>query len=302
MQHPPVIDQPTAPQPTEPSPRKRPKLRIVSLSTVGLTILIIMLIAALNKVTNTNVPTASSSTTKPDTSPSTKPTTFPFEDVESLLAALAINGAPCTAVSFVNGSLPGSVNPYADCSGVSQGDTAISMFTSHASALAYAHAQITTGKGLATPTAEVIGPNWVVNTVPAYAKKVKHAIGGLVISWVPANATTPTSSPVTPKPAAPTVLLSLSGSGIENSAPFLVTESQLTVTYSYDCAAFGGTGNFIADLLTGNQDSLGSDDQSIANALGAGGTVTTTIYPQNPGTDYHLAVNSECNWSVTVKS
>jgi hypothetical protein len=30
---------------------------------------------------------------------------------------------------------------------------------------------------------------------------------------------------------------------------------------------------------------------------GTGGTVTTTIYPQMPGSDYYLAVNSECNWS-----
>jgi hypothetical protein len=101
-----------------------------------------------------------------------------------------------------------------------------------------------------------------------------------------------------PKP--PAVLLSMSGSGIRNSAPFTVNSGTLTVTYSYDCSGAGGTGNFIADLNTPNQGSLSSDTQSIANALGSGGTATTTIYPQNVGSQYYLAVDSECNWSVKV--
>ena len=105
----------------------------------------------------------------------------------------------------------------------------------------------------------------------------------------------------TPKPAAtPTVLLNLSGSGIENSAPFLVSKSQLTVTYTYDCSAYGDSGNFIADLEYGNQSSLNSDDQSIANTIGNGASATTTIYPQYPGKDYYLSVNSECDWTVKV--
>ena len=58
------------------------------------------------------------------------------------------------------------------------------------------------------------------------------------------------------------------------------------------------SGNFIADL----QQPGGGDDQSIANALGAGGTVTTTVYPTNAGSDYYISVNSECTWTVTVKA
>ena len=103
-----------------------------------------------------------------------------------------------------------------------------------------------------------------------------------------------------PKP--PVVLLRLSGSGIQNSAPVLVTQSTLQVHYSYDCSSFGGSGNFIADFETGNQASFSSDDQPIANALSSGGSATTTIYPQNTGSEYHLAVNSECNWSVTISA
>jgi hypothetical protein len=106
------------------------------------------------------------------------------------------------------------------------------------------------------------------------------------------------SSPV--PPAAPVVLLNTSGSGIQNSAPFTVRNSALTVTYSYDCSSFGQSGNFIADLVSGSPASLGYDDQSIANALGTGGSAVTTVYPANTGSQYHLSVDSECAWTVKI--
>ena len=117
----------------------------------------------------------------------------------------------------------------------------------------------------------------------------------------PAGAASTAAAVSKPSPSAtpPHVLLAFAGSGIKNSAPFQVP-SQVTVKYTYDCASTGSTGNFVADLLYGNQSSLGSDDQSIANELGAGGTQTTVVYPQDPGHDYYLSVNSECSWSVTV--
>lgn len=74
----------------------------------------------------------------------------------------------------------------------------------------------------------------------------------------------------------------------------------MEVKYSYDCSNAGGTGNFIADLQYGNQASLSSDDQSIANALGSGGSDNTMVYPQDPDEDYYVAVNSECTWSLSV--
>lgn len=101
-----------------------------------------------------------------------------------------------------------------------------------------------------------------------------------------------------PKPVQ--VLMRFSGNGIRNSPPFRVG-SQVTVRYSFDCSAYGGSGNFIADLQYGNQTSLNSDDQQIANALAGHEAQTTTVYPQDPGKDYYLAVNSECNWSIVVK-
>jgi hypothetical protein len=108
------------------------------------------------------------------------------------------------------------------------------------------------------------------------------------------------SSSASTSPAASAVSFTFSGSGIENSAPFNVGSGPLTVSYTYNCSSFGSSGNFIADLLYGNQSSLNSDDQPIANDLSTGGSQTTTIYPQYPGKDYYLSVNSECSWSITV--
>ena len=136
------------------------------------------------------------------------------------------------------------------------------------------------------------------------------ALGG---GKTPAPAASPAAPAATssaaPSPAAaattaaqPRVLLRFDGSGIRNSPPFNVGSGALTVRYSFDCAAFGGSGNFVADLLYGNQSSLSSDDQQVANALAASGSQTTTVYPQDPGRDYYLSVNSECSWTVKVST
>jgi hypothetical protein len=98
------------------------------------------------------------------------------------------------------------------------------------------------------------------------------------------------------------VLFTFSGSGIRNSASFTVNSSAVTARYSYDCSAFGSSGNFIADLVSGSPGSGNYDDQSIANELGSGGGQTTTVYPQDQGATYHLEVNSECSWSITLTS
>jgi hypothetical protein len=116
----------------------------------------------------------------------------------------------------------------------------------------------------------------------------------------PAPASTTTSSPAAAAAPASHVLIRFAGSGIRNSAPFDVGSGPLTVTYRFNCASQGGSGNFVADLLYGNQSSLNSDDQSIANDLAASGGQTTTVYPQDPGKDYYLSVNSECSWHLKV--
>jgi hypothetical protein len=121
-------------------------------------------------------------------------------------------------------------------------------------------------------------------------------------SPTPSATPSPTLSPKPAAPAGPVTVIDMSGTGIENSSPVTINSGTLTATYSYDCSSFGSSGNFIADLETPDQGSLNSDDQSIANALGSGGTATTTIYPQNVGSQYYLSVNSECDWSVKIVS
>ena len=98
------------------------------------------------------------------------------------------------------------------------------------------------------------------------------------------------------------LLLHMAGNGIRNSAPFLVTSSAVKVRYTFNCASQGSAGNFIADLESGDQAALNSDDQPVANDLAMRGHQTTDVYPQMQGHRYYLAINSECAWSITVRS
>ena len=112
---------------------------------------------------------------------------------------------------------------------------------------------------------------------------------------VATSAATATSTAVPGVAATPQVLLSFSGNGIKNSQPFTASGDTVQVVYSFDCSAFGSQGNFQADLV-------GSDGlpNSIANALAASGKDTTTIYLHGMSGPYHVEVNSECSWSLTV--
>jgi hypothetical protein len=92
--------------------------------------------------------------------------------------------------------VPGSINPYVDCSGASNSDTVVNTFTDHASALAYAHWMLAVGNSLGMPTAEVVGPNWVVNAVPLFARKVVQAGGGQLISTAAASSSPPPAAAV----------------------------------------------------------------------------------------------------------
>jgi hypothetical protein len=97
-----------------------------------------------------------------------------YPSAVAVLAAMDGKGAVCSGA--------GQAGQFADCSADSNGDTVIGMFSDHADALAYADGMVTLGLQLHTPTAEVVGPNWVVNTSPAFANEVVDAIGGEVIT------------------------------------------------------------------------------------------------------------------------
>ena len=109
------------------------------------------------------------------------PTARAYASATGVLAALDRRGVVCSGV--------GQAGQFADCSGASDGDTVIGLFSDHADALAYADGMITLGLQLHTPTAEVVGPNWVVNTSPAFAGDVVEAIGGQVLTKANAQET-----------------------------------------------------------------------------------------------------------------
>jgi hypothetical protein len=102
------------------------------------------------------------------------PTARAYATTTSMLAAMDGNGAVCSGV--------GPAGAFMDCSGASSGDTVIGLFRDHADAVAYADGMVILGLQLHTPTAEVVGPNWVVNTSPAFAGEVVAAIGGQIVT------------------------------------------------------------------------------------------------------------------------
>jgi hypothetical protein len=112
--------------------------------------------------------------TRTSGAPPAIPTARSYPSAISVLAAMDRRGVVCSGV--------GQAGQFADCSGAADGDTVIGMFGNHADAVAYADGMVTLGLQLHTPTAEVVGPNWVVNTSPAFADQVVDAIGGVIIT------------------------------------------------------------------------------------------------------------------------
>ena len=124
----------------------------------------------------------------------------------------------------------------------------------------------------------------------------RHRSNGRTADADPDRSTAkPTPRPPTPKPTAVPALFRVSGSGLKQTADFTVP-SEWTLAYTYNCAAFGGSGNFI---VTG-YNSDGSMDFSgpSVNELGAKGSSSTAVHADS-GTKY-LSIDSECSWTVTV--
>ena len=83
-----------------------------------------------------------------------------------------------------------------------------------------------------------------------------------------------------------------SGSGQENTPSFTVSATW-KLSYSYNCLAFGGSGNFIV-FEDGGKDLNGVT----VNQLGAGKSGTSWAY--GDAGSHYLEVDSECDWSMTV--
>ena len=108
----------------------------------------------------------------------------------------------------------------------------------------------------------------------------------------PAKSAPAKSAPSASPAPATTTVATFSGSGIQSTPRFTVTNTW-KLDYTYDCSSFGGSGNFIVDEDGGND-----FDGASVNALGAGGSSSTWVY-DDAGTHY-LAVNSECSWTVKI--
>lgn len=91
-----------------------------------------------------------------------------------------------------------------------------------------------------------------------------------------------------------TVVYSFSGSGIHTTSSFVVPAAAKGwhVNWSYNCASFGGKGNFGFYVFQGT---VMDDTDFGPNQLGAKGSGVEHYY--DTGT-FHLTINSECDWTV----
>lgn len=113
----------------------------------------------------------------------------------------------------------------------------------------------------------------------------------------PSDAALHASRPVAghPKQRSPHVVLSVSGSGINTTKKFAVSDDW-DLAWTYDCSDFGNSGNFIIQIT-------GADvmrPEAGTNELGARGSGTEHLHG---GAGYrYLEMNSECNWEVKAIS
>jgi hypothetical protein len=145
------------------------------------------------------------------------------------------------------------------------------------------------GCGILSLTAAVITAIITAALISAVHHKPVDATG-LTTPPGPTASTRPGPPPTSHPPKTATVLKT-SGNGIKNTAAF-TTGDTWTIAYTYDCTAFGGTGNMQIYVDYPNGDIA-------ANALGTKGHDTTT----ETGAGTHtLKVASECRWTVAVTS
>jgi hypothetical protein len=120
------------------------------------------------------------------------------------------------------------------------------------------------------------------------------AVGSDCAAWDVTIFPSPAPDPATTAPpvTAGKTVAAFSGSGIENTPKFTVTDTW-KLDYSFDCSGFGSSGNFIV-----NEDGGSDFSGASVNELGPGKSGSTYAYGDE-GTHY-LQVNSECSWTVKV--
>jgi hypothetical protein len=96
-----------------------------------------------------------------------------------------------------------------------------------------------------------------------------------------------------PTSAAPSVVLSLSGSGSKSTRTITVS-NEWSLSWTYDCSNFGPQGNF--QVFIYDADGTPSSATGI-NQLGSRGSDTEYFHQ---GGNLYLEINSECRWSIKV--
>ena len=88
------------------------------------------------------------------------------------------------------------------------------------------------------------------------------------------------------------VVMGTSGSGIHQTQWFTVP-SEWQLRWSFNCRAFGGSGNFIADI----------NSRSGPTTMPGVNELTTSDWGleyMHQGGRFYLSVNSECSWHISV--
>jgi hypothetical protein len=273
---------PPQPPPEVRPPRKRRRVRKTLLIIGSALAALILVIVVISVATSSN-------SIKPAVAPSathSTPTAQSYPSAASLLAAMAAHGATCSGVSLSYGDIvAGEVNPHAGCNGVSSGDTAVVVFTDHASALAYANDMISVGQQVGSPAAEVVGPNWTVNTVPAFAHKVISAVGGQLIAAAasPATPSTPAAAPSTPPPSSSVAQFGRSNGFTYKDGTGVSVISATPATLSQEAAGGnpGDPGVIINVRVTAGSTSLDASQIQVSANAGPDGTQLNSVFDTN---------------------
>jgi hypothetical protein len=123
------------------------------------------------------------------------------------------------------------------------------------------------------------------------------ALGGLITGLTVAF----NGSPKVPAASAPSatgshLIRTFQFVGSRTSSSFTVPSATTSAHYIYRCPK--GPASFNARM----QNTSGSDVQHIANTSGKGGTSVVALHPMHPGSNYHLAVHTPCQFRVQVFS
>jgi hypothetical protein len=123
-------------------------------------------------------------------------------------------------------------------------------------------------------------------------------IGGLVAAFTGGSTYKPTSAALHPPthvsaPATSHLLQQFQNTGPKNSDNFKVSSSPVTSHYTYSCPS--GPNTFRAQMFN----TSGTDEQTITNTSGTGGSGSAVLHPA-PGGVYHVWAYTSCHYSVQI--